>query len=64
MLVGYSSGAALQCLRQIKRQLTADDVVVLIFADHGCKYVSKVFNDKWMRDQGFMPQEELAEAVC
>jgi cystathionine beta-synthase len=64
MLVGYSSGAALQCLRQIKSQLADDDVVVLIFADHGCKYVSKVFNDKWMRDQGFMPQEELAEAVC
>lgn len=60
MLVGYSSGATLQCLEQIKDELTADDVVVLIFADHGCKYVSKVFNDKWMIDQGFLTEEEVA----
>lgn len=60
MLVGYSSGAALQCLEQIKDELTADDVVVLIFADHGSKYVSKVFNDKWMLEQGFLTEEEVA----
>ncbi len=60
MLVGYSSGAALQCLEQIKDELTADDVVVLIFADHGSKYVSKVFNDKWMIEQGFLTEEEVA----
>lgn len=59
MLVGYSSGAALQCLEQIKDELTADDTVVLIFADHGCKYVSKVFNDKWMIEQGFMAEEAV-----
>ncbi|MBK8923363.1 MAG: cysteine synthase family protein [Saprospirales bacterium] len=57
ILAGYSSGAALQCLEQIKNELTADDVVVLIFADHGSKYVSKVFNDAWMREQGFLPEE-------
>ena len=60
MLVGYSSGAALQCLEQIKDELTADDTVVLIFADHGSKYVSKVFNDKWMIEQGFLSEEEVA----
>ncbi len=60
ILAGYSSGAALQCLQQIKNELTADDVVVLIFADHGCKYVSKVFNDDWMEAQGFLTEEELA----
>ena len=63
ILAGYSSGATLQCLEQIKGELTEDDVVVLIFADHGSKYVSKVFNDKWMQDQGFMPEtEEPADA--
>ncbi|MBL7803089.1 MAG: cysteine synthase family protein [Saprospiraceae bacterium] len=60
LLVGYSSGAVMQCLQQIKDELTADDVVVLIFADHGSKYVSKVFNDKWMVEQGFLTEEELA----
>jgi len=61
MLVGYSSGGALQCLEQIKSELTADDVVVLIFADHGSKYVSKIFNDSWMEAQGFL--EPSAAAV-
>lgn len=61
ILAGYSSGAALQCLHQIKNELTADDVVVLIFADHGCKYVSKVFNDEWMRAEGFLTEETDAE---
>ncbi|MEZ4920964.1 MAG: pyridoxal-phosphate dependent enzyme [Saprospiraceae bacterium] len=58
LLVGYSSGAALQCLDQIKDDLTEDDIVVLIFADHGSKYVSKVFNDNWMVQQGFMEADE------
>ncbi|MBU6340087.1 MAG: cysteine synthase family protein [Bacteroidetes bacterium] len=62
MLVGYSSGAALQCLEQIKDQIKPDDVVVMIFADHGSKYVSKVFNDNWMISQGFLePVPETAE---
>ncbi len=60
ILAGYSSGAALQCLDQIKDRLTPDDVVVLIFASHGTKYVTKIFNDDWMRQQGFM--EELTSA--
>jgi cystathionine beta-synthase len=59
MLVGYSSGGALQCLYQIKDELTEEDVVVLLFADHGSKYITKVFNDQWMIAQGFMePQNE------
>lgn len=62
ILAGYSSGAALQCLQQIKGELTEDDVVVLIFADHGCKYVSKIFNDDWMREQGFFNGEETQTA--
>jgi cystathionine beta-synthase len=68
LLVGYSSGAALQCLEQIKSELTPDDVVVLIFADHGCKYVSKIFNDEWMLTQGFLTEEEVEaqrrEVLC
>jgi cystathionine beta-synthase len=66
LLVGYSSGAALQCLEQIKNELTADDVVVLIFADHGCKYVTKIFSDAWMQSQGFLPADvepDLAAAT-
>lgn len=57
ILAGYSSGATLQCLDLLKDKLTADDVVVLLFASHGVKYVSKVFSDAWMRKQGFLPEE-------
>lgn len=61
LLVGYSSGAALQCLEQIKGELKEEDVVVLLFADHGSKYVSKVFNDKWMQEQGFLEESPAME---
>jgi cystathionine beta-synthase len=61
ILAGYSSGACLQCLEQIKSEIKPEDIVVLIFADHGSKYVSKIFNDAWMIKQGYM-QEESVEA--
>lgn len=63
ILAGYSSGATLQCLDQIKDQLKPEDVVVLIFASHGTKYVTKIFSDQWMRSQGFMEPEETLESL-
>jgi cystathionine beta-synthase len=54
LMCGYSSGAALQALEEIADQLTEDDIVVLLFSDHGSKYVTKFFSDKWMQEQGFM----------
>lgn len=55
IMAGYSSGAGVQAVLQIQNELTPDDYVVLIFPDHGSKYLDKVFNDEWMRQQGFMP---------
>lgn len=60
LLVGYSSGAALQALEQLQDEIQEDDVVVLLFSDHGSKYTAKIFNDQWMREQGFMPEETSA----
>lgn len=62
ILAGYSSGATLQCLDQIQAELTPDDVIVLLFASHGVKYISKVFSDEWMRKQGFL-ESETSESV-
>jgi len=59
MLVGYSSGATLQALEQIKGDFQEGDVVVVLFSDHGCKYVTKIFSDKWMIAQGFMEEEKV-----
>jgi len=58
-MVGYSSGAALQALEQIQGELTENDVVVLLFSDHGSKYVTKFFSDKWMIQQGFMDEQTI-----
>jgi len=44
-------------LHQLKKELTADDVVVIIFHDHGSRYVGKVYNDEWMRQRGFLDDE-------
>jgi len=54
ILLGYSAGSALAGLLQLKDQLTPDDVVVIIFHDHGSRYVGKIYNDDWMRERGFL----------
>lgn len=54
LFLGYSCGSAFQGLRQLKDQLTEEDVVVVLFHDHGSRYVGKVYNDEWMKSVGFM----------
>jgi cystathionine beta-synthase len=54
---GNSAGAALAGLLQMKDKLTKDDVVVVIFHDHGSRYLGKMFNDDWMRMKGYFRQE-------
>tara|TARA_B100000497_G_C7676871_1_gene408976 strand:- start:504 stop:1862 length:1359 start_codon:yes stop_codon:yes gene_type:complete len=62
LFLGYSCGSAFQGLRQLKEQLTPNDVVVVLFHDHGSRYVGKVYNDDWMRDRGFLaPTNKLAK---
>lgn len=52
---GYTTGAAVQGLKQYaeKNPFTEKDLVVVIFPDHGSRYMTKVYNDNWMREQGF-----------
>ena len=61
LFVGYSSGAALQAVYQMKDQLTEDDVVVILLSDHGSRYLSKIFNDLWMKEQGFLPGQDVRD---
>ena len=55
LFVGYTSGAAMQALKQLQMEgeFKAGDKVVVIFPDHGSRYMSKVYSDKWMEEQGF-----------
>jgi len=57
ILLGYSAGSALAGLLQLKDRFTKDDVVVIIFHDHGSRYVGKIYNDDWMRQRGFLENE-------
>ena len=55
LFAGYTSGAVIQAVKQLNEigVFKPEDIVVLIFPDHGSRYMSKVYNDQWMEDQGF-----------
>jgi cystathionine beta-synthase len=57
IFVGNSAGSAIMGVKQLASKLTKDDVVVVLFHDHGSRYVGKMFNDDWMRDRGFLDDE-------
>ena len=67
LFVGYTSGAAMQAIKQIndEGQFKENDIVVVIFPDHGSRYMSKIYSDKWMNDQGFFDSvnAEAAESI-
>ncbi|NNK90166.1 MAG: cysteine synthase family protein [Saprospiraceae bacterium] len=54
LLMGYSAGSAVAGLVQLKDKLDEDSLVVVIFHDHGSRYVEKLFNDDWMRTHNFI----------
>jgi cystathionine beta-synthase len=64
LFVGYTSGAALQAIRQLNQQnqfFDKDSVVVVIFCDHGSRYMSKIYCDQWMKEQGFFDANHLQD---
>src|SRR6187399_1472386 len=54
IFAGNSAGAAMAGLLQLRDRFTADDFIVVIFHDHGTRYLGKMFNDDWMRARGFL----------
>jgi cystathionine beta-synthase len=54
IFAGNSAGSAMAGLIQLKDRFNKNDVVVVIFHDHGSRYLGKMFNDDWMRDKGFL----------
>ncbi len=55
IFVGYTSGAAMQAVCQLSKNNYFDEnsEVVVIFPDHGSRYMSKIYNEQWMEEQGF-----------
>jgi len=56
MFVGYTSGAVLQATKQyaVKNMFDDNSFVVMIFSDHGSRYMNKVYSDEWMKENGFL----------
>jgi cystathionine beta-synthase len=63
LFVGYTSGAVLQAIRQYAEEgeFNENSNVIAIFPDHGSRYMSKVFSDDWMSDQGFFDSINVEE---
>jgi cystathionine beta-synthase len=59
IFAGNSAGSAMAGLLQLKDHFTGDDLIVVIFHDHGSRYLAKMFNDEWMREKGFFDKMGL-----
>ncbi|OEV12702.1 cystathionine beta-synthase [Streptomyces nanshensis] len=61
LLVGGSCGMAVMGALEVARRLGPDDVVVVLLPDGGRGYLSKIFNDEWMNDYGFLEEGEATD---
>jgi cystathionine beta-synthase len=59
IFAGNSAGSALAGLLQLKEHFNSGEVVVVIFHDHGSRYLGKMFNDDWMREKGFLEKSGM-----
>ena len=59
IFAGNSAGSAMAGLLQLKNELKETDVVVVIFHDHGTRYLGKMLNEEWMREKGFFDKKGL-----
>lgn len=59
IFAGYSSGAAVEGLKAISPQLNKNSFVVVLFPDHGSRYLSKVFSDQWMSENDFINEDDV-----
>jgi cystathionine beta-synthase len=63
LLVGGSCGLAVAAALRLARDLTVDDVVVVLLPDSGRGYLSKIYNDEWMADYGFLVPDDSQPTV-
>ena len=57
LLIGGSCGTAVDVAITVAAELTKDDLVVVLLPDSGRGYLSKIFNDQWMTEYGFLIEE-------
>jgi cystathionine beta-synthase len=63
MFVGYTCGAAVQAIKQLAAEGEFDEKsnIVAIFPDHGSRYMSKIYSDQWMKEQGFFDADHAKD---
>jgi len=59
IFAGNSTGSAVAGVLQMKDRFKEGDVVVIIFPDHGTRYLGKMYNEDWLRDRGFLKDGKL-----
>jgi cystathionine beta-synthase len=59
IFAGNSAGSAMAGLIQLKDHFREGEIVVVIFHDHGSRYLGKMFNDDWMREKGFLEKSGM-----
>lgn len=64
LFMGYTSGAAMQGIKQLNAEgeFSEESLAVVIFPDHGSRYMSKVYSDDWMEAQGFFDTKNKVDA--
>jgi len=64
LLVGGSSGTAMAAALRFAKRLSPKDMVVVMCPDTGRNYLSKMYADEWMVEQGFMKPEVEAHTLA
>ncbi|MGE3703962.1 MAG: pyridoxal-phosphate dependent enzyme [Vicinamibacterales bacterium] len=59
IFAGNSAGSAMAGLLQLREHFKEGELVVVIFHDHGSRYLAKMFNDDWMREKGFLEKSGM-----
>jgi cystathionine beta-synthase len=59
IFAGNSTGSAVAGVIQMKDRFKEGDLIVVIFPDHGSRYMGKMYNDDWLRERGFLKDEKL-----
>jgi cystathionine beta-synthase len=63
ILVGGSSGTSMFAALEIAKELDGDALIVVLFADSGRSYLSKIYNDEWMRQNGYLQRYPVHATV-
>ena len=63
IFVGYTSGAAMQAVIQLSQEkyFSKADEIVVMFPDHGSRYMSKIYSEEWMEQQGFFDSDHESQ---